>query len=232
MFPMFGFDATFILLIPAIILSLYAQFKVQSTFNKFVNVNASSGMTGAEVARRLLDENHLSDVPVELTPGTLSDHYDPRSRVLRLSPEVYHGRSLASFGVAAHETGHAVQHAHAYFPLTLRNGIFPVANLGSQLGFFLFFIGLFFTQSSFLVDLGIVLFSFFVFFTVLTLPVEFNASNRAMAMLTEGGFLERGSEESGARKVLNAAALTYVAAAATAILQLVRMLLIRGRNDD
>jgi Zn-dependent membrane protease YugP len=226
------YDWTFIILLPAIVLAIYAQFKVQATFNKYVNVNAASGMTGAQVARRLLDENHLSDVPVELVPGTLSDHYDPRARVLRLSPEVYHGRSLASFGVAAHETGHAVQHAHAYFPLTLRNGIFPVANLGSQLGFFLFFLGFIFGGNSTMINLGIMLFSFFVFFTVLTLPVEFNASSRAMAMLTEGGILARGEEERGARKVLSAAALTYVAAALSAILQLLRMFLLRGRNDD
>lgn len=229
---MYYYDWTYILLLPAIIFSIYAQFKVQSTFSKYVNVNAASGMTGAQVARRLLDDNQLYDVPVELTPGTLSDHYDPRTRVLRLSPEVYHGRSLASLGVAAHETGHAVQHAHAYFPLTLRNQIFPVASLGSQLGFFLFFLGFVFGGNTFMIDLGIILFSFFVFFTVLTLPVEFNASNRAMVMLTEGGFLMRGNEDSGARKVLNAAALTYVASAATAILQLLRMVLLRGRNDD
>lgn len=229
---MFFYDWTFILLLPAIVFSIYAQFKVQSTFSKYVNVSAASGLTGAQVARSLLDDNHLSDVPVELTPGTLSDHYDPRSRVLRLSPQVYHGRSLASLGVAAHETGHAVQHAHSYFPLTLRNQIFPVASLGSQLGFFLFFIGFIFGGNRVMIDLGIALFSFFVFFTVLTLPVELNASNRAMVMLTEGNYLSRHDEEQGARKVLNAAALTYVAAAATAVLQLIRMFLLRGRNND
>lgn len=226
------YDWTFFLLIPAVIFSLYAQFKVQSTFNKYLKINASSGRTGAQVARDLLDHNQLSDVPVELTPGSLSDHYDPRTRILRLSPEVYHGRSLASLGVAAHETGHAVQHAHAYIPLNLRNTIFPIASLGSNLGFFLFFIGFIFGGNTFMIDLGIILFSFFVFFTVLTLPVEFNASSRAMDMLTDSGYLVRGQEESGARKVLQAAAMTYVAAAATAILQLVRMLLIRGGRDD
>lgn len=130
------FDSTYLILIPAVLFSLYAQFKVQSTFNRYSEYRAASGMTGAQVARGLLDRNQLRDVPVELTPGTLSDHYDPRARVLRLSPEVYHGTSLASLGVAAHETGHAVQHAHSYMPLALRNGIFPVANIGSQLGFF------------------------------------------------------------------------------------------------
>ena len=228
------FDPTFLLLIPALIFTVYAQFKVKSTFNKYLEVPAASGRTGAQVARDLLDQNNLRDVPIELTPETLSDHYDPRTRVLRLSPEVYHGRSLASFGVAAHETGHAVQHAQAYLPLTLRNSIFPVASLGSNLGYILFFIGLFFGggASTFLVDLGIILFSFFVFFTVVTLPVEFNASNRALTMLSNGGFLMRGDEMTGAKKVLSAAAMTYLAAAATAILNLVRMLLIRGNRDE
>jgi uncharacterized protein len=227
------FDWTFFLLIPAVILAIYAQVRVKSTFNKFLEVPAASGKTGAQVARALLDSNHLSDIPVELTPETLSDHYDPRSRVLRLSPEVYHGRSLASLGVAAHETGHAVQHAHAYVPLSVRNTIFPLANFGSNLGYILFFIGIFFFRGNmFLIDLGIILFSFFVFFTVVTLPVEFNASSRGLVMLTGNGFLTRGEEEAGARKVLSAAALTYVAAAAMAILQLVRMLLIRGNRHD
>jgi Zn-dependent membrane protease YugP len=226
------FDWTFFLLIPAVILAIYAQVKVKSTFNKFLEVPAASGRTGAQVARELLDRNHLSDVPVELTPETLSDHYDPRTRVLRLSPEVYHGRSLASLGVAAHETGHAVQHSLEYVPLTVRNAIFPVASFGSNLGYILFFIGLIFGGNSFLIDLGIILFSFFVFFTVLTLPVEFNASSRGLVMLTDCGHLSRGEEEAGARKVLSAAALTYVAAAAMAILQLVRMLLIRGNRDE
>lgn len=226
------FDWTFFLLIPAFILSIYAQFKVRSTFNKFLEVPAAAGRTGAQVARELLDRNNLSDVPVELTPETLSDHYDPRTRVLRLSPEVYHGRSLASLGVAAHETGHAIQHSHAYAPLSLRNSIFPIASFGSNLGYILFFIGLIFGGNTFLIDLGIILFSFFVFFTVLTLPVEFNASSRALVMLTDSGYIMRGEEEAGARKVLSAAALTYLAAAAMAVLQLVRMLLIRGNRDE
>ncbi|MGE5581915.1 MAG: zinc metallopeptidase [Bacillota bacterium] len=226
------FDWTFFLLIPAFILSIYAQIKVKSTFNKYLEVPAAGGRTGAQVARELLDRNNLTDVPVELTPETLSDHYDPRSRVLRLSPEVYHGRSLASLGVAAHETGHAIQHAHAYLPLSVRNSIFPIANFGSNLGYILFFIGLIFGGNMFLIDLGIILFSFFVFFTVITLPVEFNASSRALTMLTDSGYLMRGEEATGAKKVLSAAALTYLAAAATAILQLVRMLLIRGSRDE
>ncbi len=228
----FFYDPTFLLLIPAIIFTFYAQFKVQATFNKYLEVQAASGLTGAQVARQLLDRNNLADVPVELTPGTLSDHYDPRTRVLRLSPEVYHGRSLASFGVAAHETGHAVQHAHAYAPLALRNGIYPIASFGSNLGYILFFLGFFFGGNTFLIDLGIILFSFFVFFTLVTLPVEFNASNRGLAMLADGGFLLRGEEVGGAKKVLSAAAMTYLAAASMAVLQLLRMLFLRSRRDD
>lgn len=227
------YDPTYVFLIPAIIFTLYAQFKVKSTFRKYQEVKAASGRTGAQVAREVLDRGNLYDVPVELTPGTLSDHYDPRSRVLRLSPEVYHGRSLAAYGVAAHETGHALQHAESYLPLTIRNGVFPVANIGSNLGFFLFFIGLIFGGGNFfLIDLGIILFTFFVFFTILTLPVEFNASNRALAILGNSGYLAPGEELGGAKKVLNAAAMTYVAAAATAIMQLLRMLFIRGGRDD
>ncbi|TCL62966.1 hypothetical protein EDC14_102220 [Hydrogenispora ethanolica] len=228
----FFYDPTFLLLIPAVIFTFYAQFKVQSTFNKYLDVPAASGMTGAQVARELLNNNNLADIPVELTPGTLSDHYDPRSRVLRLSPEVYHGRSLASLGVAAHETGHALQHARAYAPLALRNSIFPIANFGSNLGYILFFLGFLFGGNTFLIDLGIILFSFFVFFTLVTLPVEFNASNRGLAMLADGGFLMRGDEVGGAKKVLSAAAMTYLAAASMAVLQLLRMLFLRGRRDD
>ena len=216
------YDPTFLLLIPAIIFTFYAQFKVQATFGKYQNVRAISGRTGAQVAREILDRSNLYDVPVELTPGTLSDHYDPRSRVLRLSPEVYHGRSLA-----------AIEHAQSYVPLTLRNGIFPVASLGSNLGFFLFFIGIIFGGgNTFLLDLGIILFTFFVAFTILTLPVEYNASNRALAILGDSGYLMQGEELGGAKKVLNAAALTYVASAATAIFQLLRMVFIRGSRDE
>ena len=229
---MFWMDWTMILLIPAILFTIYAQLKVQSSFRKYLDYPASSGMTGAQVARDLLNRENLYDVPVELTPGQLSDHYDPRERILRLSPEVYHGRSLASLGVAAHETGHAIQHARAYAPLSIRNGIFPVANLGSNLGYILFIVGMFMGFNKILIDIGIILFSFFVFFTVLTLPVEFNASNRALALLADGGYLQRGEEITGARKVLSAAAMTYVAAAATAVLNLLRMLLIRGSRDE
>jgi len=226
------YDPTYLLLIPAILFTLYAQFKVKSTFNRYLEEGSSSNLTGAQVARDILDHYNLRAVPIELTPETLSDHYDPRARVLRLSPEVYHGRSLASFGVAAHEVGHALQHAESYAPLAIRNVIFPVASFGSNIGYFLFFLGFIFGGNTFLIDLGIILFSCFVFFTVLTLPVEFNASNRALAILGERGYLRQGEELKGAKKVLSAAAMTYVAAAATAVIQLLRMLILRGNRDD
>jgi Zn-dependent membrane protease YugP len=214
-------------------LALYAQFKVQSTFQKYLRVGSSSNLTGAQVARELLDKNQLHNVPVEITPGNLSDHYDPRRRILRLSPEVYHGRSLAALGVAAHETGHAIQHANEYIPLNIRNAVFPVASFGSSLAFPLFFIGLILGRGGlFLMDLGIILFSVAVLFQVLTLPVEFNASSRALQMLEGGGYLSRGQEIAGARKVLSAAALTYLAATAMAVLQLLRLLVLRGSRDD
>lgn len=233
MYYPFFYDPTFILLIPAFLLALYAQFKVQSTFQRYLRVEASSRLTGAQVARELLNRNHLYDVPVEITPGNLTDHYDPRRKVLRLSPEVYHGRSLAALGVAAHETGHALQHAQEYIPLNIRNSLFPVASFGSSLAFPLFFIGLILGRGGvFLMDLGIILFSAAVLFQILTLPVEFNASSKALHMLESGGFLNRGGELAGARKVLNAAALTYLAATAMAVLQLLRLLLLRGSRDE
>ncbi|HBG16591.1 MAG TPA: peptidase [Firmicutes bacterium] len=227
------FDPTYILILPAFLLAIYAQFKVQSTFQRYLRVAASSGLTGAQVARDLLNKNNLFDVPVEITSGALSDHYDPRRKILRLSSQVYHGRSLAALGVAAHETGHAVQHAQEYIPLNVRNALVPVANFGSTLAFPLFFIGLLFGQGgSFLMDLGILLFTFAVLFQIMTLPVEFNASRRALHMLESEGYLNRGGELTGARKVLSAAALTYLAATAMALLQLLRLLVLRGSRDD
>jgi Zn-dependent membrane protease YugP len=174
----------------------------------------------------------LRDVPVELIPGQLNDHYDPRSRRMRLSPEVYHSRSLAALGVAAHETGHAVQHARGYAPLGFRNSLFPVANIGSNLALPIFFAGFLFSQWSFLMNLGIALFTIAVLFQVVTLPVEFNASNRALAMLETSGALQRGGEIDGARKVLRAAAMTYLAATAVSLIWLLRLLLMRGGGDD
>jgi Zn-dependent membrane protease YugP len=227
------FDSTFLLLVPALLLSLYAQFKVTSTFRKYSNIEGATGKTGARVARELLDRNGLSSVPVEVVPGNLSDHYDPRAKVLRLSPDVYNGSSLAALGVAAHETGHAVQHAQSYLPLKLRSLLFLPAQLGSQLGLILFMVGLFFTGSDLLLKIGILLFTAFVAFTFITLPVEFNASSRALATLTESGYLLQGEQAAGARRVLNAAALTYVAAALMAVMQLLRLILLfTGRRND
>ena len=225
-------DTTFFLLIPAIILALYAQARVKGTYARYSRIMAQSGLTGAEAARSLLNTGGAGDVPVERIAGQLTDNYDPRKKVLRLSEGVYDGRSLAALGIAAHETGHALQHHNHYAPLQFRNGFFPVANIGSSLAFPLFFIGLLTSSRgpSVLMDIGILLFTAAVLFSVVTLPVEFNASKRAVHILETQGLLN-GQEIAGARKVLSAAALTYVAATAMAILQLVRLLMIRGSRD-
>jgi len=217
-----------ILLLPALALTLYAQTKVKNTFARMSRVRAASGMTGAQVAESLLRRNQIHDVEVEEVAGTLTDHYDSRAKKLRLSSGVYRSSSLAALGVAAHETGHALQHRTAYVPLNLRQSIFPVANLGSSLGIPLFIAGLFLSIPM-LRDAGIFVFAGAVLFHVVTLPVEFNASRRALAQLSSGGYL-RADEIAGARRVLDAAALTYVAAAAVAVVHLIRLLLIRG--DD
>lgn len=230
---MFFWDPTMIVLIPAVLISAYAQMKVSSTFNHYSQVPSHRGMTGADVARYILNQNGLHDVPIERIGGHLSDHYDPRSRVVRLSAEVYGSTSLAALGVAAHEVGHAVQHATGYLPLYVRNTVIPVTQIGSYLAMPLFFIGLF-MSSPMLVEWGVLLFGGIVFFQLVTLPVEFNASSRAVATLGSEGFLDD-TELKGTGKVLRAAALTYVAAALMAVLQLVRLVLISGMmggNDD
>lgn len=221
-------DTTFLLLIPALILAMWAQMRVQSTFNKFSRVRARAYRTGATVARELLDEAGLRDVAVERIGGQLTDHYDPRQRVVRLSSGVYDGVSIASLAVAAHETGHAIQHATNYVPLNVRSALFPVASFGSTAAFPLFFIGLLF-GAPFLLDIGIWFFVAALAFQVVTLPVEFDASARAMRLLDAGGYLV-GEEKRGARQVLTAAALTYVAAVAVSLMQLLRLLLLRGRD--
>lgn len=226
---MLFFDPTYILLIPALILALYAQSKVSSTFGKYSRIAARSYKTGADVARELLDQAGLHDVPVERIGGHLTDHYDPRRRVMRLSPEVYSGNSIAALAVAAHETGHAIQHAANYVPLNIRNGLFPVASLGSQLAFPLFFIGFIFASPT-LMDVGVWFFLAALAFQVVTLPVEFDASRRAMRLLEAGGYLTR-EEAPGARAVLSAAALTYVAAVAVALMHLLRLLILRNARD-
>jgi len=219
-----------ILLVPAFLLSLYAQYKVKSTFARYSEVPSSRGITGAQAARMLLVSAGLMSVDVEVGGATLSDHYDPRSRVLTLSPPVGQSSSLAALGVAAHEAGHAMQHAEGYLAFRLSSAIVPAANLGSNLGIILFFVGLIFFRSGMLMNIGILLFSAAVLFTVVTLPVEFNASRRAIAQLENKSILV-GDELAGAKKVLSAAALTYVAAALMAMLQLLRLILISRSRE-
>jgi len=226
MFPYMMFDPTYILLIPAILLAMYAQAKVSGTFRKYSRIMASRHMTGAEVARELLGSRGIYDVKVEMTQGRLSDHYDPRTKTLRLSPEVYQSGSLAALGVAAHEVGHAFQHDTGYGPLKLRSTIVPVASIGSQLAFPLLLAGLFFNIPN-LALIGVLAFSLAVIFQLITLPVEYNASSRALEALETGGYLTR-DEAGGTRKVLNAAALTYVAATIMAVMQLLRLLVLSG----
>jgi len=226
------FDWTMVLLIPAIILSLYAQFKVKSTFTKYSQVSARNRLTGAQVARNILNQNGMP-VSVEKIEGQLTDHYDPRQRVLRLSSPVHDSYSLAALGVAAHETGHAMQHEEGYFPLGFRNTLVPVANFGSTLAMPLLFIGLIMGSMG-LARIGVFAFTAVVLFQVITLPVEFNASNRAIRLLTDGGYITQ-EEIRPTRAVLNAAALTYVAAALMAFLNLLRLLILTGffgKGDD
>ncbi len=229
-FPYFFFDPTMILLIPAVILAVWAQAKVSSTFRKYSMVRSSTNLTGAQLARMLLDANGLFDVNVESVPGKLTDHYDPRSRVVRLSDATYRSGSVASLGVVAHEVGHAVQHSHHYVPLVVRDAVVPTANIGSSLSWIVFFLGLI-LSNGFLLKVGIILFSFFVLFTLITLPVELDASHRALKMLKNVVVMNEG-EVTMAKKVLSAAALTYVAAVAMSALQLLRMLLIAGFVDN
>ena len=213
----------FLILAPALIFSLWAQWKVKSTFAKYSRVSTFRGMRGADIARQILDHYGLTDVPVEMVQGFLSDHYDPIRRVLRLSPDVYNGTSVASIGVAAHETGHAIQHKFGYKPLALRTFMAPAASVGSNLSWWLLILGFIFSWSS-LIYLGIGLFTLAVVFTLITLPVEFDASRRAKETLNSMGIVNV-TEADGVAKVLNAAAMTYVAAAAVAVLQLIYLLL-------
>ncbi|WP_427338550.1 zinc metallopeptidase [Caloranaerobacter sp. DY30410] len=224
----YGIDPTFILVLPAIIFAMYAQTKVQTTFSKYLRIGNISGYTGAQVARMILDRNGLYDVRIELIGGRLTDHYDPRSRVLRLSRDVYSGTSVASIGVAAHEVGHAIQHANGYFPLILRNSIAPVASFGARFVWILIFAG-FILQAYALIQLAILLYLAVVAFQVITLPVEFNASRRALVQLQNG--IITYEEVSPVKKVLRAAALTYVAATLVAIGQLLRLIILSNRRD-
>ncbi|NLY43580.1 MAG: zinc metallopeptidase [Clostridiaceae bacterium] len=222
-----GIDPYYIMLVvPALLFALYAQSRVQGTFNKYLRLANSRGYTGARIAREILDSQGLYDVRVEMTGGHLTDHYDPRAKVVRLSQSVYSGTSVAAVGVAAHETGHAIQHKLSYAPLAFRNSLVPVASIGSQMAIPLAILGLIVGIES-LVQFGIILFTAVVAFQVITLPVEFNASRRALEVLETGGFLSR-QELQPAKKVLNAAALTYVAAAAVGVANLLRLILLSG----
>ncbi|TJY41381.1 peptidase [Cohnella pontilimi] len=218
------------LIIPAFLLSLWAQFRVSGTFNKWSDVPVASGMTGYEAARRMLDRNGLHDVPIEPVPGKLSDHYDPIQRVVRLSEPVYYENSISAVSVACHEVGHAIQHAHSYPMLVLRHRMFPMVRFASGLAPFLLIAGFLFHMTG-LIGAGILFFSAAVAFQLVTLPVEFNASNRARDLMVAEGFISN-EEERGVAKVLNAAALTYVAAALISLLELIKYIWLFTQSDD
>lgn len=235
MYPGYGmgfyFDPTYILIVIGAVITMLASAKVNSTYNKYKQVRSLSGMTGAEAARQILHSAGIYDVRVEHIAGNLTDHYDPRSRVLRLSDTVYGSTSVAAIGVAAHECGHAVQDQTGYLPLRLRGAFVPVANFGSAAAWPLILLGLFLGWNNTLIQIGIICFSFAVIFQLITLPVEFNASARAVKILSSTGILH-GEEISHTKKVLSAAALTYVASAAAGILSLLRLVILFGRRDD
>ena len=220
-----------VLVIPAMILSLVVQLKMRSAYGKYSQIATKSGMTGADMARQVLRDNGVTDVEVEPVSGELTDHYDPRKRVIRLSSGVYGSNSIAALGVAAHEAGHAVQHNEAYAPLKIRNNLVPVVNFASSISWWVFIIGLFADMPAFLYG-GIILFSMATLFHLITLPVELNASKRAVVALTRTGTLNE-QEIQGTRKVLSAAAMTYLAALIASAASLLRMVLIaQGRRRD
>ena len=231
MYPIFYFDPSYVLILIGLLLSMAASAKVNSTYARYARVGARCGMTGAEAAKRLLNSQGIYDVTVRRVPGKLTDHYDPRNKTVNLSESVYGSTSIAAIGVAAHECGHAMQDAGGYVPLRVRGALVPVANFGAQISWPLILIGLLFSSgsSSMLITLGILMFSLSVLFQLVTLPVEFNASSRAVNLLDRTGILA-GQEVGQTRQVLSAAALTYVAAAAASILQLFRLLYLFGGN--
>ncbi len=229
----YGIDPTYILVLIGVIICMVASSNVNRTFNRYAGVRSHSGLTGREAAEKILRANGIYDVSVQHISGNLTDHYDPRNKTLRLSDSTYQSASIAAVGVAAHECGHAVQHATGYAPLKIRGALVPVANFGSALAWPLVLVGLLIggSTSSLLIDLGILLFSGAVLFQLVTLPVEFNASSRALNALEKSGMLYR-EEILDTRKVLRAAALTYVASAASMILQLLRLVVIGGRRRN
>ena len=225
-------DPTYILVLIGVVITLIASAKVKSTFAKYSKIRNRAGITGAQAAERILSNSGIYDVQIELVSGNMTDHYDPKNKILRLSETVYGKDSLAAVGVAAHECGHAIQHQNSYAPLALRSTLVPVANIGSMAAWPVIILGVLFSYNGFLINLGIILFSAAVLFQLITLPVEFNASKRAIARLSETGILY-GDELGQSKKVLDAAALTYVAAAAAMILQLLRLILLfGGRRRD
>lgn len=231
-YPMF-FDATYILVLIGVVICMIASARMNATFNRYSKVRSHSGMTGREAAERILMQAGIRDVRVEHVSGNLTDHYDPRSKILRLSDATYSSNSVAAVGVAAHECGHAIQHEKGYAPLAIRGSLVPVANFGSTIAWPLIVIGLVMNSnmSALLLNLGILAFSFAVLFQLVTLPVEFNASGRALKILGNSGILYE-DELKSTRKVLTAAALTYVAGATSAILQLLRIILLANRRSD
>lgn len=225
------YDSSYFLVLIGAVLCIWAQFKVKSTFNKFAQVRSRTGMTGAQAAQKILQMSGIYDVRIEHIRGSLTDHYDPTNKVLRLSDTVYGSTSVAAIGVAAHECGHAVQHDKGYAPLKFRSALVPAANIGSKAGIPLILLGAVLGMNQILIQIGIWVFALAVLFQVVTLPVEFNASGRALAMLDNYGMMER-DEVSGCKKVLGAAALTYVAAVASSILQLLRLVLRFSRRSS
>lgn len=229
----YGLDWTYILVIIGALLSMAASTMVNSTYQRYARVASRTGMTGAETAQRILMMNGVTDVSVQHIKGTLTDHYDPSKKVVNLSDATYGSRSVAAIGVAAHECGHVMQHHEGYAPLSIRTALVPLANIGSNVGIWVVMLGLVLGLSETLTNIGILLFSFGVLFQIVTLPVEFNASHRALKMLVEYGILDE-SENAQTRKVLQAAAMTYVAAAASSVMQLLRLIILsnnRRRRD-
>lgn len=232
-YPMYYYDPTYFLVLVGVVICLLASAKMNSTFNKYSRIRNHAGMTGREAAEAVLHRAGIYDVRVERVAGNLTDHYDPRNKVLRLSDSTYNSNSVAAVGVAAHECGHAIQHATGYAPLKFRSTLVPVANFGSQIAWPLIIIGLLFSSnmSSMFLTLGVLAFSASVLFQLVTLPVEFDASNRAVRILAGNGLVYE-DEVRHVRKVLTAAALTYVASAASAILQLLRIVMLANRRRD
>lgn len=225
------FDPTYLLVIIGAVLCILAQLCISSTFKKYSKVRSRSGMTGAQAAQKILQLSGIYDVRIEHIRGELTDHYDPTAKVLRLSDSVYDSTSIAAIGVAAHECGHAVQHDKGYAPLKIRSALVPAANIGSKLGIPIILIGILLGMNQLFIQIGIWVFALAVLFQIVTLPVEFNASGRALNMLGGYGLMEN-DETRGCRKVLSAAALTYVAAAASSILQLLRLIILYGNNGN